>query len=321
MFGRKIPNTLEELMKETVLDRKGQQLSEIERPISRALGGGRVMSEELQIQCLDGRFLPILVNAIPLDAGKENAPSVVVAFQDITAMKELERLRIEWGAAVAHDLRQPLHAMLMRTDLLARTGGAPEKDVQALARNVKRLSGLVQDIADSSRIELDHLPLQLQEVHLADVLSDCVENARAVAPDREIVLAVRDRDVIVRADPGRLVQIVDNLVGNAIKYGAPGTPILVAISSRAGMAEVAVENQGEGISHGELPHLFERFQRSQSAVAKGIPGMGLGLFIAKELVTAHGGEITCESEPGATTKFAFTLPRVEHEASAQTLLH
>ncbi|WP_437329430.1 sensor histidine kinase [Sorangium sp. So ce381] len=109
------------------------------------------------------------------------------------------------------------------------------------------------------------------------------------------------------ADPGRLEQVLTNLLSNAAKYGAPGTPIRIGVERRSGEVLVAVENEGKGIAPDELPRLFARYYRTSEAKAGGAAGLGLGLYIVRGLVEAHGGRIWAESEPGKAT-FRFTLP-------------
>ncbi len=305
LLGRKMTEPSDD---GTTLDREGHPLPLERWPSARALRGERVTGLELQIRRPDGVLVPLLVNAAPLASGREEEPSAVVVFQDISPLKELERLRAQWNAVVAHDLRQPIHSILLRTDHLARTSRAPEKDVQALFRATRRLSAMVQDLLDASSLEIHKLPLACREVDLVELVRDRVEVAREGEPARALELDVREPRLVAFADPDRITQILDNLLSNALKYGSRSAPIRIQTRAAGGDVVVSVSNEGEDIPEHELPLLFERFRRAESAVHKGIKGTGLGLYIVKELVLAHGGEITCTSERG-TTAFRFTIPR------------
>jgi len=123
---------------------------------------------------------------------------------------------------------------------------------------------------------------------------------------------VGEPDLHVSVDPDRVHQVLDNLVSNAVKYGRPNAEIRIAWLDRGDCLEVVVTNQGAGIPAEEMPHLFSRFGRTHGARAHRTPGIGLGLYIARGLVEAHGGRIWAESVPGQSTSFHFTLPRAPH---------
>jgi PAS domain S-box-containing protein len=310
LYGRSPPATLAESQRGDLLDSEGRPLALEDLPSSRALRGERISGLEIQMRRADGLFIPLLVNAAPI-AGTDGEASAVVAFQDLSAIKELERLRVQWNAVVAHDLRQPINSILLRSQLLAlksKGGDAERKEIDAIASTTRRLNGMVQDLLDASRIEVREMPLARRDVDLGAFLADRLEEAHGAAPERAFEITASSRDVHVHADPDRLAQIVDNLLSNAVKYASLSSPIRTEIGTHEGMASVAVTNHGEGIAKGEIPHVFERFRRTDAAIRKKIRGIGLGLYIVRELVIAHGGEITCTSEPGAATTFRFTIP-------------
>jgi signal transduction histidine kinase len=296
------------------LDREGRVIPREEWPSARALRGDRISGLEVQLRRTDGRLVPLLTNAAPL-AGTERDDeplSAVLAFQDISAIKELESLRVQWSAAVAHDLRQPISTIQMRTDRLARDRTPPTTtDVAVLSRATRRLTAMVQDILDASRLEVRQMPLSRHDTDMIAFVSERAEEARAANADRRFDLSVciGPRDAIASVDPDRIAQVLDNLLSNAVKYGFATTPIRIEVGADDGNLYTSVSNQGDGIPKEELPRLFQRFRRTESSLKKGISGTGLGLYIARELVVAHGGEISCSSEPGATTTFRFTIPR------------
>jgi PAS domain S-box-containing protein len=291
-----------------LLDRESRPLTPDERPSVRALRGERLSGLEVQLRRADGIVIPLLVNTAPIDHAEGEGPAAVVVFQDISPLKELERLRMQWNAVVAHDLRQPINSIKLRTDYLARRAAAPQEDLEALARATRRLNHMVQDLLDASSLEVQKLPLSRAHVDLATVVRDRIECARQETRERSFDLEVLSPENRVWADSDRLAQILDNLISNAVKYGEPGTPILVRVGADEANAFVAVTNEGGEIPEAEISHLFDRFRRGVTVFGREIKGTGLGLYIVKELVSAHGGEITCTSVRGVTT-FRFSIPR------------
>lgn len=162
---------------------------------------------------------------------------------------------------------------------------------------------MIQDLLDFSRIEARQLTIVRQDVDLAALVRACIDSLTPEAPGRPLELRAHGPIEHVQADPDRLAQVMDNLLTNALKYGEPGTPITVDIQPRTGCVEVSVTNEGRGIAPNQQPRLFQRFQRIDAR-----KGVGLGLYIARKLVEAHGGSIGVESRPGATTTFHFTIP-------------
>jgi PAS domain S-box-containing protein len=295
-------------------DVDGHALPDDATPSARALRGERISGLELVYRRPDGTEVPLLLNAAPLPALDGRDEAAVIVFQDISTLKELEQLRVQWSAVIAHDLRQPLHSIMLRTQMLAqraRAANVSTDELDAITRTTQHLDAMVQDLLDASRLEARHLELRRRGIDLGALVSERVRDAESAAPMRRFEVEIRDTQLHVWADPERLIQILDNLLGNAIKYGRASCPIRIEVGLTAGMGAVAVTSEGEPIPREELPHLFERFRRADSAVRRGIQGIGLGLYIVRELVVAHGGEIVCESDPGGRTTFRFTVPLVQ----------
>jgi signal transduction histidine kinase len=135
-----------------------------------------------------------------------------------------------------------------------------------------------------------------------------VERTSATTPGQGVRVTIGGEIPQIVADPSRIEQVLDNLLANAAKYGDPGTDIQVRVERREGDAVVTVTNRGRGIAPGDMPKIFTRFYRTPEAQAGKVTGLGLGLYIAKGLVEAHGGRIGAESTPGQTTTFTFSLP-------------
>lgn len=286
-------------------------------PANRALRGEALVGVEYVIVGPDGRVMPVLVSATPLVTDGEPAGAAIV-FQDIRALKELERLREEWTSVVAHDLRQPIAVVELTVDGLLRglADAAPERTLRGLER-IKTASGrlgrMIDDLLDASRIESRRLTVQPRLVDLAALAAGAVEQARETLPGASIRV-VADGPQPAWVDPDRFHQVLDNLLSNAVKYGEPGREIRVDVGPREGAVELVVVNYGAGIAADQQASLFCRFARTREAREGPVPGLGLGLYISRGIVEAHGGCMWVESSPGATTRFHCLLPREPRRA-------
>ncbi len=281
-----------------------------ELPAVRALWRGeRTRGLEMLVQNPQRGLVPILVNAAPIEHTPLEPTEAVVAFEDISALKELERLRAEWSSLIAHDLRQPIQSIALNARIVAEATTAPalHERVHQITRAVERLDRMIEDLLDFSRLEAQKLRLQNVSTALRSLVDESVDRARLAAPDREVTLEVRGEIQPIEADPVRIAQVMDNLLSNAIKYGTPGTPIAVEVRASAERVTVAVTNEGSDIAPDDLAGLFQRFARTEAAKESAIKGLGLGLYITRALVEAHGGTIEAESGGGRTT-FRFSLP-------------
>jgi PAS domain S-box-containing protein len=212
---------------------------------------------------------------------------------------------------VAHDLRNPLNAILVQSQLLGRRGGEPErrsqKPVEAIRRNATRMNRLIEDLLEVTRLEADGLAIEPARVCAGAVVCEAVEDQLPSASSAllEIELQVPRDLPDVWADRERLLQVLENLIGNAIKFTEPGGRITVGADRRDGEDVFWVSDTGPGIATEDLPHVFDRFWQSRRG---GRRGAGLGLPIVKGLVEAHGGRVWVESEPGRGSTFRFTIP-------------
>ena len=289
-----------------------------EHPVARAHRGERLSGLMLSLQRVCGEFVPVLVDAAPIrmESGGPVQGAIVV-FQDITVLKQLDRLRAEWNAVIAHDLRQPLNAIALNAQLIARKKkdtadvGRP---VEQIASSARRLNRMINDLLDLSRLEARQLKLIRQPVDLTSLVHVSVERIAAEAPDRRFDVHLPTDLPVIQIDADRIVQVLDNLLSNAIKYGAAETPIEIEVRLRDLDLLVSVVNQGAGIAPEDLPHLFQRFHRVGKDQQSHIKGVGLGLYIVQQLIEAHGGRVQAESTPGGKTTFRFTLPRSPTEA-------
>jgi signal transduction histidine kinase len=181
--------------------------------------------------------------------------------------------------------------------------------LEVVQRNSDRLLRLVNDLLFVARVEAGELDLHPLEIGLTAVVQQAVEEAAPRARERGVELRAHVHDVPdVWADRGRMFQLLDNLISNAIKFTPEGGHVDVRLAANGQCVRLEVADTGIGISPAEHARLFQRFFRASTATERHIPGTGLGLYIANAIVDAHGGQIGVESEPGAGTTFAVELP-------------
>ncbi len=281
--------------------------------VRKVLRDGLPFEIELTLTRPDGsiRYARTRAEAIRDEAGK--VVGVAGTAQDVTELREAERLRDEWTSVIAHDLRQPIGVILMAASALPtlHTEGLHDKETLFLSRisgAANTLSRMVEDLLDLSLLEARRLELQCKWVDARQMVSDAIARLAHVTGDRRVRVLANNAVGDVFVDPMRVGQVLGNLLSNAVKYGERGTEIVVRLEQHATEVEIAVTNQGSGIRPEDLRHLFGRFMRSREARGSGTPGLGVGLYIARELIEAHKGRIWAESTPGKSTTFHLTLP-------------
>lgn len=253
----------------------------------------------------NGRWYLCIDRAIPWVDGRLVRLEVAV---DITDRKEAERFREQYVGLVSHDLRNPLGSIAMAAQVLHRRLGerGMEDEQQAMGlvlRNAKRMNDMIGDLLESVRLEAG-LTLDRRRIDLGELAGGLLSGW---TPDdrRRVDVRAPEPAPQVEGDAPRLERVIENLLTNAIKYSPPETPVVIEIGRRDGHAVVTVLDQGRGIPADQQARLFQRFVR-----VPGSPpgGLGLGLYISRLIVEAHGGTIAVESEAGRGSRFRFTLP-------------
>lgn len=185
----------------------------------------------------------------------------------------------------------------------------PRAALRNVQRSAERIGAMVNDLLDAARIEAARLSLRPEQVSLPDAARALVERLRPALGSRTIDLRIIGSPPAVDADPTRLDQILTNLIENAAKHAGEDSPISIRVSPAGQGVELVVQDRGPGIPSADLPLLFDRFYQAKRAREDKKGGFGLGLYIAKGLVEAHGGRIAVESELGSGTTFTVWLPR------------
>ena len=222
------------------------------------------------------------------------------------ALQAAVRAREEMLAVVSHDLKNPLHAIGLRAQLLERHADEQlQAQGRAIRRSVARMQGMIRDLLDAASLDAGRFRLERDEFDLRPIVEDVIDGVAPIAQDHDVRLDCRvPTGTSVWVDRDRLQQVLINLVGNAVKFTPAGGAVTIAAERVPAALLVRVSDTGVGIPPAALPRIFERYFTTET----GGRGTGLGLFIAKALVEAHGGHISVSSEPGKGTTFAFTLP-------------
>jgi signal transduction histidine kinase len=263
------------------------------------------------------RTVPVTINGRELWLSLSGVPSsdgTAYAFRDVTADRHLDRLKSDFVATVSHELRTPLAAVYGAAVTLAERDFTDREDIRRelvlqIADQAARLSAIVEDILFVGRLESGGLRLEPALVDAAEVARTAVEAARARAATAVVELHAAENLAPVETDAGRLRQVLDNLLDNAIKYSADGAPIVLRVDADSRCTRFAVADNGVGIPAPELSRIFEKFYRVDPHQTGGVNGTGLGLYVCRELVERMEGRISVSSTPGRGSTFVVELPR------------
>lgn len=236
----------------------------------------------------------------------------IIVLHDVTAFKEMDRLKNELIATVSHDLKQPLGVMggylelLTMQKAIAPTG---EPYANMIRKSVHNMRQLIDDLLDLAKIEAG-VTLNLQSVPPSKLITDCVDSLKGAIDTKQMIVSnlIDEEYPAIRGDYQRLRQIFLNLIGNAVKYTQQEGQVTVYAERRETTLRLSIQDNGMGISPEDQIHVFERFYRVRRPETDSIEGTGLGLAIVKTLVEAHGGEIGLESKLGEGTTFFVILP-------------
>lgn len=240
----------------------------------------------------------------------------VSVLSDVTKQKELDELKASFIASVSHELRTPLHSVRESLSLLLdKVGGSlnpqQEKLLTIASNNIERLSRLINDVLDLSKIEAKQLRLRVSTFRINDLITNTIDTFDAWAKSKQVVIESKLPEPIdVDADQDRISQVLTNLIGNALKFTPIGGKITVEAKKKAGatpLIEISVQDTGPGVAKKDFERIFEKFVQLNTPQLQGISGTGLGLAITKEIVLLHGGRIWVESELGKGSRFIFEI--------------
>ncbi len=284
---------------------------ELERFVMRALESSDPIEADFTLRDDAERFIHARATALH-DAQRRRIGALVV-LNDLTKLRQLERVRREFVANVSHEIKTPITSIKGAAETLLDASNADDvrRFAQIIARQADRLNAIVEDLLTLSRVEQgeEHGTIALRPGRLHEVLEAARKDCELQAADRKIeVKVVCPTDLTARINAPLLEQAVVNLLDNAIKHSEPGSVVHVVAEPSQGHVAVRVVDHGCGIAREHLPRLFERFYRVDKARSRKLGGTGLGLAIVKHIAQAHRGRVSVESEPGQGSTFTIHLP-------------
>ncbi|MGH2785621.1 MAG: sensor histidine kinase [Actinomycetota bacterium] len=231
----------------------------------------------------------------------------------VSRLEEVDRMRTDFVSMISHELRNPLATIrgfgqLLRDRPESLPGEQRIQAYEAIVRQVDRMAALVDNVLDVSRLESDTFTYAFISFDPRRFVAECAEEARTSWPAHEIVVHASSRLPEVAGDADRLKQVVMNLVSNACRYSPAGAAVTMRAWTDGSNLRIAVLDRGAGIAPEDVANLFQRFARLRTPDTQKVRGTGLGLYISKKIVEAHGGRILVDSEPGRGSTFTLELP-------------
>jgi PAS domain S-box-containing protein len=260
----------------------------------------------------DGGALSVGITYAPALSTEGKLLSIVANVRDITKFREAEEVKSAFISIISHELRTPVALIKGYVGTLRREDASwdPEVTRESLAvieDEADRLTGLIDDLLDASRLQAGALSLKWSQISMVDLVNDIVRRFQTQAPEYKIKVDFEPNFPLIVGDEGRLTQVVSNLLSNAIKYSNEGGTIVISGRAQEDKITVCVHDQGPGIAREDVPRVFDLFYRSKEA-SRRTKGAGLGLFLAKAVIEAHQGHIWVDEETSGGAKICFTLP-------------
>lgn len=310
-----------EVYEQSVVYRKadGSVYNAADLPLQLALKDGTVSrGVEVVFSLRDGSEIPTLVNAAPVYGEEGEITAAIAIFEDITALQEVERVKAEFLSMVSHDLKGPLAGIKSMASALLLEQGPRDMETMleyltSIDEETDRMTELVGNLVDMSRIEANAMPMDPEVCHLADIVDDSIrrfERSR-LAGQQRISVDVPLELPEMYADYDQIGRVMTNLLSNASKYSPEGSEISIKAyldTENDGNIIAVVKDEGVGIPDDEIDKIFDKFYRVITQRGRGRPGSGLGLAICKSIIEAHDGRIWVDSKPGEGSAFFFSIP-------------
>ena len=285
--------------------------------IQRLVRGTVAYPEEVEVAGLGGSRRHWLARIAPIEGGAS-----LVRLIDRNEARAAEQMRVDFVANASHELRTPLSTLIGYAETLRERSSEldePTRDrfLSFVHDEAKRMQRVVEDLISLSRIEAEKFTTPTDAVDVEQVVEVAVDGARRMAEQRGTELQCRIEEGLppIAADRGQMLQLLDNLITNALRYGEPGTPVTITASLEDSMVRLCVADRGEGIAPEHIHRLTERFYRVDTSRSRSLGGTGLGLSIVKHIVERHRGRLTIDSELGKGTAVHVLLPAASRALS------
>lgn len=290
-----------------------------EKDLAAAVAGGwplhpnQPLYVEGDLRRHDGGTVSVGLIYAPLVDRSGRLVNVITSVRDITRFREADEVKTTFISVISHELKTPVSLIKGYADTLLRRDArwdqeTMEESLSVIVEETDRLNRLIDNLLDASRLQAGALPLERDQVALDAVASHIARRFATQSTKHSISVSFPPEFRPVTGDRTRLEQVLGNLVSNAIKYSPDGGQIVISGRESPGAAIVTVSDTGQGIPLDEQARVFERFYRGEMARQASSPGAGLGLFLTKAIIEAHGGRIWVESDPGRGASFSFTIP-------------
>ncbi|HSB65342.1 MAG TPA: ATP-binding protein [Anaerolineales bacterium] len=268
---------------------------------------------EGDLQRSSGVALPVGITYAPLISEGGNLLNIIATVRDITRFREAEELKSTFISVISHELKTPVALIKGYVGTLRREDADWDREIvkdslAVIEEEADRLTGLIENLLDASRLQAGGLSINLTDVSLNIIAERIANRFQIQSAIHKIIVDFPEDFPTVSADETRLEQVLSNLVSNSIKYSPQGGEIRISGQVRPAQVIVCVSDQGPGVASEDIPHIFDRFYRSSNA-KRTTKGAGLGLYLARAVIEAHGGRIWVDPRPGDGARICFSIPR------------
>ncbi len=290
----------------------GKEIAPSRSPLAVALSKGKtVIAKDMLFKRPDGREVFLRVNSAPIHNRKGQIIAAASIISDVTDSKEGEKRKDDFINRASHELKTPITSLRLYIDILLKQMNKKDEKTlkigKSIAYQADRIQELVSDLLDVSRLQTGKLSFAKEEFRLDKLVEQTVSELQGITKDQKIILTIKGV-IKVSADKFRIYQVITNLITNAVKYSPSGTTITVTVEKQNDSALISVKDEGRGIAKDQQKKIFERLYQITSSSSLQSSGLGMGLYISREIIRKHKGAIWVESEEDKGSTFYFTLP-------------
>ena len=260
-----------------------------------------------------GEMIPVGITYAPLISGDGRLVNIIASVRDITHFREAEEIKSVFVSVISHELKTPIarikgYVGTLRREDVAWDSEVVQDSLEVIEEEADRLTGLIENLLDASRLQAGGFSLNLAEVKIDQMAEEMAERFQTQTEQHKVLVQFPEEFPVIVGDKTRLEQVFYNLLSNAIKYSPTGGEIKISGQIRSEQIIICFQDQGTGISQEDVPHVFDRFYRADEA-AKNTQGAGLGLYLSRAIIEAHEGRIWVEPRPNTGARVCFSLLR------------